>query len=74
MREHPGPLLPGRFVSHVNRVPALEVSDPVALLVHVEADDSPRWRIDCRHRATAAYTLGVHRSRYVDGLRAGAKP
>lgn len=55
MREYPGPLLPGRIVSHVNGVAALEISDPLLfLIVDMKADDSPRPSVGYRHRATAA--------------------
>jgi hypothetical protein len=47
-------LLPRRLVSHVNRVAALEIRDPLLLVVHVKTDDSPPWGVERRHRAIAA--------------------
>jgi hypothetical protein len=35
-------------------VAAFEVSDPLLLVVFVKANNSTCWRVDCRHRATAA--------------------
>ena len=63
MRENPWSLLPGRIVSHVNSVAALEVSHPLLLFVRVKADDPSRRCVDRAHCAIAAYTFGVQRSR-----------
>jgi len=58
----------------MDRVAALEIRHPVSFLVDMKADD-PSGRTARRHHLPVfAYTLGVHRSRYVDALRAGAKP
>ena len=54
MRENPGSLLPGRIVSHVNRVTALEVGHPMLLFVRVKADDPSRGRVERGHCAIAA--------------------
>lgn len=41
--EYPGPVLPGRIVSYMLRVAALEVGDPMPFLVDVKADDPSRY-------------------------------
>jgi hypothetical protein len=38
---HPGSYLPGRIVTHMLRMAALEVRDPMPFLILMEADDSP---------------------------------
>lgn len=40
----PRPDLPWRIVTHVLRMPTLEVSHPVTFVVLVEADNPPRRR------------------------------
>jgi hypothetical protein len=41
-------------------VAAVQLRNPVTLLIHVKADDAALWRVD--HRELAAYTLGSQRS------------
>lgn len=41
-RDHPWPDLPRRIVSDVLGVPAVEIGDPVILIVLMEANDSTR--------------------------------
>ena len=38
-RQHPGPADHRRLVPHMLAVPALEIGDPIAVLVQVKADD-----------------------------------
>jgi hypothetical protein len=40
-RDDPGTELPWRIVTHVLRMPALEVSHPVTFVILVEADNPP---------------------------------
>ena len=41
-REDPGAQLPWRVVTHVLRMPTLEVGNPVTVVILVEADNAPR--------------------------------
>jgi hypothetical protein len=38
--EHPRPLLPGRIMPHVLRMPALQIGHPMPLCVLMKSDDS----------------------------------
>lgn len=39
--QHPGTNLPGRIVPHVLGVPALQVGDPVPLVIEMKTHDAP---------------------------------
>lgn len=73
-RDDPRPVLPGWIVSHMLRVPALEVRHPMIFIIEVKADDAPGSASRAIHVVGDRYTLGAYRSRYTEGLRAGPKP
>ena len=49
LRDHPWPLLPRRIVTHVLRMAALQVGDPIADVVLMEPDDAARNGVWRRH-------------------------
>lgn len=59
---------------NVDSVATLEIRDPVAFFVHVKRNDPSRRAARGGHDFGVAYTLGVRRSRYVEGHRGGPKP
>ena len=61
-------------MTHVNGVPAHEVSNPSGFVIEVETDDLSHRCISRHHDDRAPYALGQRRSRYVEGPPAGPKP
>jgi hypothetical protein len=61
--EYPGAILPRRVVAYMLGVTALEIGDPVPLVVDVEGDDAPERSPRLIQRREAPYTLGMYRSR-----------
>jgi hypothetical protein len=61
-RFHPGPVLPGRPMTDVLRVPAREISDPVSVGILVKASDDGRAR-HCVWRDRSLRARAVRRFR-----------
>jgi hypothetical protein len=63
MADDPGSALPGRIMTHVDGVPALELRDPLPLVIQVKSHNAARLTNHRNQDRLVAYTLGVRRSR-----------